>query len=251
MREPAWHSGRLSRAWPRPLPGLRQLDGPCRRCRRATGRSRLPAPCAAAGWRAGRTGCRAVPRCRPSSGSRSPMSSASRPSRAIWTAISACARLIGAVGSAPPSTRFSAGYRSDSSACSCGQTSRVSSSCTRRTRAIAPGSARVSRGRPQLVDVRPDRLVLSAEPPGEVRFGGRQPDLRARPAQGAQRVEYHRDVDGLLQQRAPHRGQQPGGRDAHRGQRHAHAGQHALHRDPPGAPGQRGHLAEAAELDRR
>ena len=33
------------------------------------------------------------------------MSSMSRPSRVIWTAISACARLIGAVGSVPPSTK--------------------------------------------------------------------------------------------------------------------------------------------------
>ena len=104
------------------------------------------------------------------------------------------------------------------------------------------------RGRPQLVGVRPDRLVLGAEPPGEAGVGGRQPDLGRRGDEGTQRVQYHRDIDGLLQQRAPHRGQQPGGRGAHGGQRQAHPGQHALQGDPPGTPGQYRHLAKAADL---
>jgi hypothetical protein len=51
---------------------------------------------------------------------------------------------IGAVGSAPPSSRFSAGYSSVSSAFSCGQTSRVSMSYTWRTCFIAPGASRAS-----------------------------------------------------------------------------------------------------------
>ena len=55
--------------------------------------------------------------------------------------------------------------------------------------------------------------------------------------QRAQRVEDHRHIDGLLKQRSPHRGQQPGRGRAHRRQRHAHPGQHALQHDPPAAAG--------------
>ena len=109
------------------------------------------------------------------------------------------------------------------------------------------GGQRVG-GHPQLLDVRPDGLVLGAEPPGQRGVGGGQPDGGGSGPQRAQRVEDHGHVDGLLQQRAPHRGQQPGRGHAHGGQRHAHPGQHALQRDPPGAAGQRRHLAEAAEL---
>ena len=104
------------------------------------------------------------------------------------------------------------------------------------------------RGDPELVDVGSDRPVLDAEPFGEDGIGAGQPDFGRDRRQCTERVEDHRDVDCLLEQRTPDRRQQAGRGDAHGGQRHAHAGQHALRRDPPRPAGQHRYLAEPAEL---
>ncbi len=125
-------------------------------------------------------------------------------------AISTWARLIVPVGSFPPSTRARTGYRVASSACSCG-----SSSSTRKrwiSRTIASDSAGFDGSSASATvadarDVGAQARVLGAEAAGECGFVAAQTGARRRVAQRAERVEDHRDVDELLQGRAPHRRQ--------------------------------------------
>jgi len=61
--------------------------------------------------------------------------------------------------------------------------------------------------------------MLALEAPGERRIRGSQADAAGAGAQRAQGVEYHRDVDALLQQCPPHGRQQPSRGRCHRSQR--------------------------------
>ena len=102
-------------------------------------------------------------------------------------------------------------------------------------------------GAADLVGGGADHPVLVAESPGERGVRSAKPRAGRGWPQGPQRVEDHGYVDGFLQQRAPHRGQQPGCSHAHCRQGHPHPSQHALHRDPPGPTADRGYLTEAGQ----
>ena len=88
-------------------------------------------------------------------------------------------------------------------------------------------------------------LGREAAQQGPVSAGSRPRRLAA--AQRAQRVEDHRDVDALLQQRAERGREQAERGDHHRRQRHRHARQRALHGDPPGAAGDLHRVGEPVE----
>ena len=81
-----------------------------------------------------------------------------------------------------------------------------------------------------------DRGLLRTEPVGS---GG--------VTQGAQRVQDHRDIDELLQERTPDRGQVAKGSHDHRRERQADPDDHALVRDTPAAARDDDGFAEPVE----
>ena len=193
-----------------------------RRCRRATGTPPPPALCAAARiasrpYRVLRRSAMSA-----SSGSWSPMSSMTRPEPGDLVAdlgVRSAHRGGGVGATEHPVQRrvqvclLGVLMRPD---LACQQVAHLADPAHRGGPAVWIGGERVSGG-PDLLDVGPDDPVLIAEPAGERGVSRGQPGGGRGRAQRAQRVEDDGHVDGLLQQRAPHGRQQPGGGRGHRG----------------------------------
>ena len=100
----------------------------------------------------------------------------------------------------------------------------------------------------ELVELGAKRLVLGAETPRErgARFVERR-RVAAAGREGTQGVEDDGDVDGFLEDRAPHGREQAERRGDHGRTGHGHPGDHTLRRDRPGAVGDGEAVREVVE----
>ena len=100
---------------------------------------------------------------------------------------------------------------------------------------------------PQPVEPRPQAVVFGDESSRQLGVDRRDRSARQAASPGAQCVENHRDIDGLLDQGTRGGRKEAEAGDDHRSQRHPDPDQHALTGDPPRSAGDGHRLGEPVE----